>query len=141
MEFRDYITPEMQKKWFKGINDIHNYYFIIKYEGKEVGLTNVRDIDYEKMQGEGGIFIYNDDYRNTDLVFRVTLCQNDYFFEKMKFKRFIGRILKTNKKAIRYNKVFGAVLLPNQENTENQFWTMSCEDYYINRKKIIKMIK
>jgi len=33
MEFRDYITPEMQIKWFNKVNNRNNYYFVIEYRG------------------------------------------------------------------------------------------------------------
>ena len=29
MEYRDYITPEMQDAWFKRIDNDRNYYYII----------------------------------------------------------------------------------------------------------------
>jgi len=35
MEFRDEITPEMQKEWFLSINNNENYYFIIEYQQKK----------------------------------------------------------------------------------------------------------
>ena len=42
MEYRDEITPEMQVKWFKKLNNgKDNFYFIIKYKEEEIGLINV----------------------------------------------------------------------------------------------------
>ena len=29
MQFKEYITPDMQKSWFEKINNKSNYYFII----------------------------------------------------------------------------------------------------------------
>ena len=80
MEYKEYITPEMQETWFNKINNEHNYYFIIEFEGKEIGLINMRNIDYEKGQGEGGIFIFDDEYLNSDVSFRASLCQADFCF-------------------------------------------------------------
>lgn len=62
MIYRETITPEMQEKWFQKINNDHNFYFIIEYEGKEIGCVNIKDVDYEKKCGEPGIFIYDDRY-------------------------------------------------------------------------------
>lgn len=35
MQFQEYITPFMQKEWFKKINNPFNYYFIVEYEEKK----------------------------------------------------------------------------------------------------------
>ncbi|MDA3780720.1 MAG: GNAT family N-acetyltransferase [Bacteroidales bacterium] len=83
MEFQDYITPEMQKAWFKKIDNKNNYYFIIEFDRKEIGLINIRDIDYEKREGEGGIFIYDDFYLNSDVSFRSVLCLFDFSFKTL----------------------------------------------------------
>ena len=49
MEYRETITPEMQKKWFDKLNNgKDNFYFIIQYKGEDIGLINVKDIAYKK---------------------------------------------------------------------------------------------
>jgi hypothetical protein len=35
MQFKDYITPVMQKTWFQKVNNKYNYYFIIQHESKK----------------------------------------------------------------------------------------------------------
>ena len=45
MEYREFITEEMQKKWFESINNLQNFYFIIEYENKKIGLINTSNID------------------------------------------------------------------------------------------------
>ena len=70
MNYREYITSEMQERWFQTINNDNNLYFIIEYEGKEVGIINIKDIDYENKRGERGIFIYDDDL---DAKFKINL--------------------------------------------------------------------
>jgi hypothetical protein len=46
MEYRELITPEMQLNWFNKINTNKNYYFIAEYNNVEVGLINLKDIDF-----------------------------------------------------------------------------------------------
>lgn len=140
MEYRDYITPEMQINWFKKINNKHNYYFIIEFEGKEIGLSNLRDIDYEKGEGEGGIFIYDDEYLNSTVSFQTDLCLHDFAFEGLKLKRIIAHIMKDNKRAIQYNKMQGLKLQPNQENVVNQLYTLELNDYIEAKKKLLKIL-
>lgn len=48
MVYRERITAEMQKEWFKTIDNNLNLYFIIEYKGKKIGLINGKDIDWEK---------------------------------------------------------------------------------------------
>ena len=83
MEYKEYISPEMQKKWFDKINNDNNYYFLIVVDNKEIGLINIRDIDYEKREGEGRIYIYDDEYLNSDISFRSVLLLFDFGFEKL----------------------------------------------------------
>jgi len=140
MEFRDYITSEMQKNWFDKINNDNNYYFILEFEGKEIGLSNIKDIDYEKGEGEGGIFIYNDEYLNSTLSFQADLCLHDFAFEKLKLKRMIAHIMKDNKRAIKYNKMQGWKLQPDQENVINQLYVLELNDYINSKKKLLKIL-
>lgn len=141
MEHQAYITPEMQQKWFESVCTPNSYYSIIEYEGKEIGLVNVKDIDYNEMTAEGGLFIYNDFYLNSDVSFRVALCHNDFLFDSVKLRKVYIHILKNNKRAIEYNKIFGYILLDDQEDVENQGYVLNSKEiYYKQRKLILKLI-
>lgn len=140
MEYRDYITPEMQAAWFKKIDNDNNYYFIIEYEGKEIGLINIRDIDYDKMEGEGGIFIYDDEYLNSTVGFQTSLCLHDFAFDDLKLDRIIIHVMRDNKRAIRYNKMEGFVLQPGQEDIMNQLYILDYDNYLIAKKKILRIL-
>jgi hypothetical protein len=45
MEFKRQITSEEQLIWFNSINNIANYYFMIEFEGKDIGVINVKNVD------------------------------------------------------------------------------------------------
>jgi UDP-4-amino-4,6-dideoxy-N-acetyl-beta-L-altrosamine N-acetyltransferase len=139
MEFQDYITPEMQKAWFKKIDNKNNYYFIIEFDRKEIGLINIRDIDYEKREGEGGIFIYDDFYLNSDVSFRSVLCLFDFSFKTLELNQIIAHILVNNKRAIQYNKLIGFKKAENQENILNQLYTLQAADFYKNKEIITRL--
>jgi len=139
MNYKEYITPEMQQKWFQRINNNNNYFFIIIYDKKEIGLINIRDIDYEKKEGEGGIFIYDDEYLDSDVPFRAALCLTDFCFEELCLKKIKAHILNNNKRAIEFNTFLGFKIAENQENVKNQLYTLIPDDYYIIRDKIIKL--
>lgn len=136
MEYQEYITPEMQMKWFEKINNDQNYYFIIVYDKKEIGLINVKDIDAQNRTGEEGIFIYDDDYLNSDISFRSSLAIDDFCFEDLQLEKIWAHIRKDNKRAITYNQLFGFKLQENQENILNQLYALEKEEYFKKRERI-----
>lgn len=130
MDYREYITPEMQKNWFVSVSNKFNYYFIIEFEGKKVGMINAKDFSYEKGFGEGGIFIWDQNYINSFAAVFSTLCVLNFVFFKVKLCRLSkARILKDNDRAIQYNQLIGYKLLPGQENVNNQLYELTLEDY------------
>jgi UDP-4-amino-4,6-dideoxy-N-acetyl-beta-L-altrosamine N-acetyltransferase len=139
MDFRDYITPEMQQKWFLSVNNKYNYYFIIEFEGKKVGLINAKNFSYEDGFGEGGIFIWDQDYINSFAAVFSTLCVLNFVYFKVKLcKLSRARILRDNDRAIHYNQLIGYKLLPDQENVINQLYELTLEDYIKNATKLNK---
>jgi UDP-4-amino-4,6-dideoxy-N-acetyl-beta-L-altrosamine N-acetyltransferase len=130
MDYREYITPEMQKKWFASVNNKYNYYFIIEFEGKKVGLINAKNFSYENGFGEGGIFISDEEYINSFAAVFSTLCLLNFVFYKVKLCTVShARILKDNDRAIHYNMLIGYKLSPGQENVKNQLYTLTLSDY------------
>ncbi|MDE6255527.1 MAG: GNAT family N-acetyltransferase [Muribaculaceae bacterium] len=141
MEYREEITPEMQEAWFLKINNSNNFYFLITKDDKEIGLINVRDIDYEKGEGEPGIFIWDDDYINTPVSVMATLALTDFCFEELKLKRLIAHVLKDNMRAIKFNKAIGYKLTSGQEEIMNQEYLLVPDSYKIKKNRIIKYIR
>lgn len=141
MEYKEFITPEMQKKWFKKINNENNLFFIIEYNNKEIGLINIKDIDYQLNYGEAGIYIYDDESLKTDVSFRSIICLYDYFFEILKMNKIVAHILNTNLVSVYFNKLFGYKKDPNQENVNNQLYVLTYENYLKYRLKIIESLK
>jgi hypothetical protein len=67
MQFKEYISPLMQKAWFQKINNKNNYYFIIEHEQKKIGLINCKDSSESKV-AEGGIFIWDTSYWGSSIT-------------------------------------------------------------------------
>lgn len=118
MVYRETITPEMQEKWFLKINNDFNFYFIIEYKGREVGMTNIKDIDYEKKTGEPGIFIYADDLLNSDVGMRASLCLNDFIWNTLCLDSIYCHVVASNKRALQYNFLFGYEIDPSHSNED-----------------------
>ena len=130
MEYRKHITAEEQKIWFRSINNKNNYYFIIEYEGKKVGLINSKNYDPKVGFGEGGIFISDKDYINSFAAVFASLCLLNFMFEKLGVSQVSRvRVLKSNERAIQYNKLLGYKLMPGQEEIENQLYELHISDY------------
>ena len=138
MFFNDYITQEMQVKWFNSINNDLNYYFIAVYKDEEIGLCNIKNIDKEKKCGEGGIFVYVDKYVGTEVPFRVNFCLLDFAFEVLKLDYVYGRMLPSNKHAIRFNKFLGANI-ESSVNGKTVLSTIIMENYGKQRDKYAKL--
>ncbi|MCL1959610.1 MAG: GNAT family N-acetyltransferase [Spirochaetes bacterium] len=139
MFFKDYITPEMQLEWFNRINNDSNYYFIIEYNKQEIGLANTKDIDKEKKCGEGGIFIYEDEYLNSDIPFRVSFCGSDFDFEELKLDYKYARIVAGNKRAVQFNKALGYEIKASEDG-DSILATLTKENYYKQRNRYIQIL-
>jgi len=137
MEYRNYITPEAQVKWFESINNKFNYYFIIEFEGNKIGLINSKNYSSTEGFGEGGIFIWDKAYENSFAAAFASLCLLNWVFFDLKLcDRSRARILRTNDRAIYYNKLIGYKILPGQEEVENQLYELHIEDYKHNAIKL-----
>lgn len=139
MEYRNYITPKSQIKWFESINNKHNYYFIIEFDNKKVGLINSKDYSPEHGFGEGGIFIWDKHYISSYVAVYSTLCLLNFVFFTLQLKvKSTARILKNNSRAINYNQLIGYKLMPGQEDVDNQLYQLTLEDYIKHGSKLNK---
>jgi UDP-4-amino-4,6-dideoxy-N-acetyl-beta-L-altrosamine N-acetyltransferase len=136
MEYREYITADMQHKWFTKINNENNFYFLIETDGKFVGLVNLKDINYSEKTAESGIFIAESKYRATIFATIATIICIDFAFYELKLKQITAHILRDNLEAINYNKSLGMKLQANQENNYNQLYFLEKENYNLRIKKI-----
>lgn len=127
MIYREYITPEMQEKWFEKINNDNNFYFIIEYEGREVGMINIKDVDYEKKTGEPGMFLYDDNLWNLDVGMRASLCFGEFIWATLGLESMCIHVVASNKRAMQYNLLMGYEVVPGCENEENQMLTITRE--------------
>jgi RimJ/RimL family protein N-acetyltransferase len=129
MSFREHITEAMQIAWYNRINNEQNYYFIVEWQERSVGLINIRDINDTEKSGEGGVFFWDDECLNSDVPPRASLALYDSAYEILGLKFIRAHILRSNVRAIRYNKHMGFKLQPGQEEVENQLYHQTREDY------------
>ena len=103
------ITTEMQQEWFQSINNLSNFFFLIHYHNKPVGLINMSAIDWDKHEAYSGLFIYDDTFLGTDVPVRASLAMLDVFFLLAGIKKVYAKVRGNNKVAHRYNTALGFV--------------------------------
>jgi RimJ/RimL family protein N-acetyltransferase len=139
MFYKDYITPEMQLEWFNKINNDSNYYSIVEYNKEEIGLVNIKNIDNDKKCGEGGLFIYEDKYQNSDIPFRVSFCHSDFVFEVLKLDYIYGHIIPDNKRAVQFNKTLGAEINISEDG-KSLYMILTKENHFKQRDRYIRIL-
>ncbi len=140
MEFRNYISPNQQKIWFKSINNVNNLFYLIVVNGLKVGLINAANVDWDKgVTHSGGIFIWDEKYLGTYVPLNASLLLTDTSIA-LGFTESKAKILKTNNRAILYNKMFGYEILPNQGDVENQEYVLHSNLYIEKTKNIRKLV-
>jgi len=137
MEYKKHITAEDQKAWFRSIDNKHNYFFMIHFDNKNVGVISIKNIDFENNYAEGGIFLGDKNYFDSLAAVYSSLCLLNFTFFVLKFTTSSRiRILKSNTRSIQYNKLIGYKLMPGQDNVENQWYELTLDDYIANGKKL-----
>lgn len=111
MQFRQKITPEMQQKWFASVNNVENNYMLIKVKDQFIGVINGSKINWDTMiTGSGGIFIGELDYWSTSYPIAASLLLTD-ISALLGFISTKVEVIKSNKRAIAYNKFLGYELI------------------------------
>jgi RimJ/RimL family protein N-acetyltransferase len=107
MIFREKITAEQQLIWFNSVNNFHNFYYLIYFEGKPIGLINDKDINWQKRTSEAGLFIWEKQYLKTIVPSLAALCLLEMGFEVLTWDKTTIKVLKSNNEAIAFNKQVG----------------------------------
>ncbi len=141
MNYREIITPEMQRKWFSTINNFNNFYFIIHYKGKKVGLGNIKNIDWEEKSGEAGVFIVRQNISGTFLPVAGVLCLSELVFSIFNLEKLYAQVRKDNPRAQKFNRLFGYKMLSGEEDKESRLHMLTKADFYKSTKKLFLLFK
>ena len=139
-EFREYITPEMQKAWFKSVNNINNLYTIIGYQGEKVGVINLKNIDWAKKSFETGVFIPFTKYHLSPLPAIVSFITTEIPFTLFDWNIGYAHVLKNNIKTRAFIRQLGYELTPGQEDVDNQEFIITQETFAKKAAKLKKAI-
>ncbi len=109
MEFREYISKEEQELWYRNLCSSTNYYYIISYQLKKIGLIHLNNFDHEKASAHAGLFIAEKEYVGTGVSLGASLLLLTFAFEKLKIKVIYAKVKRDNVSALKYNSGLGFV--------------------------------
>lgn len=139
MQFREYITPAMQLKWFEKINNKFNYYFLIEHHGRKIGLINCKDAEPDSRVAEGGIFIWQKDYWGTPIPAFASLTLLQAVFEIFKTgEASVATVACDNKRALDFNFMLGYEIKEKTPDGNYYKLYLSKEKYMSHCKKLIR---
>lgn len=139
MQFREYITPAMQLKWFEKINNKFNYYFLIEHHGRKIGLINCKDTEPDSRVAEGGIFIWQKDYWGTPIPAFASLTLLQAVFEIFKTgEASVATVACDNKRALDFNFMLGYEIKEKTPDGNYYKLYLSKEKYMSHCKKLIR---
>ncbi|CAN5337892.1 N/A [soil metagenome] len=140
MEFRGFISPQIQQEWFASINTINNLYYVISYNNKKVGLINGAKIDWQKMEtASGGIFIWEEELWQTYVPLMANMVLMDIAF-LLGLKRSFVKIMNDNKRAIQYNTLLGYKVWSEEESDKSKIYVLDTENYLQKTKTLRKYL-
>lgn len=142
MDFQEYITQEMQLKWFNSINNPNNFYYIIEYQNESVGLIHEKNVSIEPgvkyEDSEGGIFLFDEKYYSSPAPVLAALTLIEKGFYIFGDTESIIHIMKGNDAAVRFNQDLGYVLCEGQENKTKQKYILTKERFEEKTNKLRK---
>ncbi len=129
MEYQDYITPQMQEEWFHKINNINNHYFLIEYQGLDIGMIHCSRIDWQAKKGDSGLFIHDDRFLSTPVSVFASLALLDIFFLLFDLQVITAKVKADNKRAVRYNQHLGFAVADEEEGKMFQTYKVTKDEY------------
>lgn len=141
MEYRDEITPEMQEKWFAGVNNINNNYFVIRTGTEKIGLIYGSQINWTtKETGNGGIFIWDPKWYDNPVSLQATFVLIELTF-LLGLERTFVKVLRTNQRAIKFNLDLGYELVAGQEHVQNQLYVLNKEKFFKQTERVRRALR
>lgn len=126
MLYQKTITPEAQHAWYNNLDKTKNFYFIISSGGVELGMSNIKNINYENKTTEPGIFFIDEKFSNGEFSINCALIMIEislYFFGA---KELHSMAMKDNKPGFDFNTTLG--FLPTQDHADYVDFTLTREN-------------
>ena len=141
MFYQKEISSADQIKWFDKIDNDKNYYFVVKHQGKPVGLAHGIVHSFEKNTAEGGVFFWEKEVLQTPVPVIVSVCMADLTFLLMKIDKTIAEVRTDNTTAINYNKQLGYVIVKELVEEGKIIMELTKDSYFKNAGKYRELVK
>ena len=105
MEYREPITPAMQRAWFERIQTLANYYLMIRVEEQLVGLIHLSEVD--ETGAQAGLFLGDPAVVHTSVPVRASLAILDFAFRQLRLREVTAKVHRDNMTALQYNARLG----------------------------------
>ncbi len=111
MDFQEFITPEMQATWWAELDPLRQHYFLIDYKGQDIGVIHAKEIDWQSMTAETGIFIGELSFLDTFVPVLAVLALMDALFDEYGLQTLLAKVRADEPKIIDYNQRLGYTTL------------------------------
>lgn len=139
MEYREYITAEMQQSWFRKISINSEFaYFIIYSGGLPVGMIHLSHINTKTKTAEAGLFVAEERYTGTGFVLGASMLLLEYAFDKLGMDKIWAKVKIGNEPAEKYNGLLGFMPLPDAQNGFRR-WELE-KAQFITRQKNLRLL-
>ena len=103
-----HISKEEHQRWIGKLQNADTAKaWIIKYNGKPVGLSSLSDIDYNKKSTEWGFYIADESTRGKGVGSASLYKLMEYVFDEMNFEKMHTKVLDNNPTALKLYDKFG----------------------------------
>jgi UDP-4-amino-4,6-dideoxy-N-acetyl-beta-L-altrosamine N-acetyltransferase len=102
---KEKITKEQHLNFLKHLDKKGDLYYVINYDGKDVGVVSIYDIDMLNKRAEWGRFIVLPEYGS--VAFPVSKMIIKKAFKELKLHKLYCHMLETNTKVIQLNRLLG----------------------------------
>lgn len=102
------LDIEKQKKWFDEIDYKKDRYWIIQYEGKDIGLISANNIDEKNKRCAWGYYIGEVGYRGKGIARDLECSMYDYVFYRLNLNKLVSEVFEFNEKVVQIHEKFGS---------------------------------
>ncbi len=139
MEFKEYISKEMQQIWLKKIQTSTDLFYIISRDENRIGTIHLSQINPIEKTAEAGIFIGKKNFSGTGITLGASLLLMDFAFNSIQLQRVFAKINVGNKVAEQYNQLLGFELFKSLSASFN-FWVLEKEKYLQRKSFLLNLI-
>lgn len=101
--YRGDFTKEIHENWLRtrvDTGEVEQFIVVLKENDRPVGSTFLRDIDYNNMKAEYGVFLGEEDARGKGIGKEILELTVKYAFEELGLHRIYARVYETNKPSL-----------------------------------------